>query len=200
MILALALLAALAGTDTVPGVVVVAGTKGEARIAVRADENGNPVLPAAALMSALDGSAKVVEGWAEVAVGSQNFRFLVGAPLCFCGHRLRPLVSGASVTRDTLYLPLQFIAEILPRSQGGRFRYDGARARLSVAGAPDRSPVARGTPPAETKLPNGLRPGHLVTIDPGHGGVDPGTLGSSFPGAPRRRTSPFRWDCSCGAS
>src|SRR4051794_38613822 len=53
------------------GVVVVAGTKGEARISVRTDESGAPVLPAAALMSALDGSAKVVEGWAEVTVGSQ---------------------------------------------------------------------------------------------------------------------------------
>ena len=70
MILLLALLAALTATDTVPGVVVIAGTKGEARIPVRTDENGAPVLPAAVLMSALDGSAKVVEGWAEVAVGA----------------------------------------------------------------------------------------------------------------------------------
>ncbi|HEX6405550.1 MAG TPA: N-acetylmuramoyl-L-alanine amidase [Gemmatimonadales bacterium] len=182
MILVLALLATLAGTDTVPGVVVVAGSKGEARIPVRADESGGPVLPAAALMSALDGSAKVVEGWAEVAVGSQSFRFLVGTPLCFCGNRLRPLAGGASVTRDTLYLPLQFIAEILPASQGNRFRYDGARARLSVAAATDRPPpVARGTPPAEPRLPNGLRPGHQVTLDPGHGGVDPGNPGVFFP-------------------
>src|SRR4051812_28263703 len=138
-------------------------------------------------MSALDGSAKVVEGWAEVAVGSQNFRFLVGAPLCVCSNRLRPLAAAASVTRDTLYLPLQFIAEILPASQGSRFRYDGGRARLSVAGASDRPPVARGTPPKETLLPNGLRPGHLVTLDPGHGGVDPGNPGVFFPRGTREK-------------
>ena len=150
MILLLALLAALTGSHIVPGVVVVAGTKGEARIPVRTDENGAPVLPAAALMSALDGSAKVLEGWAEVSVGSQNFRFLVGAPLCFCGNHLRPLAGAASVSRDTLFLPFQFIAEILPGSPGNRYRYDGMRARLSVGAAPDRPPVARVPPPAET--------------------------------------------------
>jgi N-acetylmuramoyl-L-alanine amidase len=181
VILLLALLAALTGTHIVPGVVVVVGTKGEARIPVRTDENGAPVLPAAALLSALDGSAKVLEGWAEVSVGSQNFRFLVGAPLCFCGNRLRPLAGGASVTRDTLFLPFQFIAEILPGSPGNRYRYDGTRARFSVGGSPDRPPVARVPPPAETRLPNGLRPGHQVTIDPGHGGVDPGNPGVFFP-------------------
>src|SRR6185295_9368668 len=79
------------------------------------------------------------------------------------------------------YLPLQFIAEILPASQGSRFRYDSARARLSVGGAPERPPVARAAAPAESKLPNGLRPGHLVTLDPGHGGVDPGNPGVFFP-------------------
>ena len=95
----------------------------------------------------------------------------------FLRQPLRPLAGAASVTRDTLFLPFQFIVEILPGLQGSRYRYDGMRARLSVAGAADRPPVARVPPPAETRLPNGLRPGHQVTIDPGHGGVDPGNPG-----------------------
>jgi len=35
--------------------------------------------------------------------------------------------------------------------------------------------------PAAGRLPNGLRPGHLVTVDAGHGGVDPGNPGMFFP-------------------
>lgn len=181
MIPLLSLLVSLTGLDSVPSVVTIAGSKGEARIAVRLDDSGAPVLPAAILMSALDGSAKVVEGWAEVSVGRQAFRFLVGAPLCFCGNRLQPLAGAASVTRDTLYLPFQFIAEILPSYLANRYRYDGRRARLSVSGATERPEVARAPVPTETRLPNGLRPGHMVTLDPGHGGVDPGNPGVFFP-------------------
>jgi N-acetylmuramoyl-L-alanine amidase len=183
------LLAGLALVDSAPAVVTVAGSNGEARIPVRADETGAPVLPAAILMSALDGSAKVVDGWAEVSVARQSFRFLVGAPLCFCGNRLQPLAGAASVTRDTLYLPFQFVAEILPSSLGGRYRYDERRARLSIAGRAERPTVARGPPatPKETRLPNGLRPGHQVTLDPGHGGVDPGNPGVFFPRGTREK-------------
>jgi N-acetylmuramoyl-L-alanine amidase len=187
MIAALGLLLSLAAFDSVPSVVTIAGAKGEARVPVRTDETGAPVLPAALLMSALDGSAKVVTGWAEISVARQAFRLLVGAPLCMCGDRLQPMAGSASVTRDTLYLPLQFVAEILPTYLGSRYRYDGRRARLTVAGGPDRGSVARGPAPPETRLPNGLRPGHLVTIDPGHGGVDPGNPGVFFPRGTREK-------------
>ncbi|MBA3556761.1 MAG: N-acetylmuramoyl-L-alanine amidase, partial [Gemmatimonadales bacterium] len=72
----------------------------------------------------------------------------------------------ASVARDTLFLPFQFVAEILPYYLSERYRYDGKAARLED--------LAR-------RLPNGIRPGHIVTIDPGHGGVDPGNPGVYFP-------------------
>jgi N-acetylmuramoyl-L-alanine amidase len=185
----LPLLGLLAVFDSAPGVVTIVGSNGESRIPVRADESGAPVLPAALLMSALNGSAKVVDGWAEVSVSRQAFRFLVGAPLCFWGNRLQPLAGAASVTRDTLYLPFQFVAEILPSSLGNRYRYDGRRARLSISGGSERPTAAR-TPtpaPSETRLSNGLRPGHLVTLDPGHGGVDPGNPGVFFPRGTREK-------------
>ncbi|HZN99200.1 MAG TPA: N-acetylmuramoyl-L-alanine amidase, partial [Gemmatimonadales bacterium] len=147
-------------------------------------------MPAAILMAALDGSAKVTEGWAEVSLARQTFRFLVGAPLCVCGSRLQPLAAAASITRDTLYLPFQFVAEILPTQLGNRYRYDERRARLTVTGAPDREVAARTAPPPpprENLLPNGLRRGHSVTIDPGHGGVDPGNPGVFFPRGTREK-------------
>jgi N-acetylmuramoyl-L-alanine amidase len=183
----IALVAALAWSDSAPAIVTVSGSHGESRIPVRADQTGAPVLPAALLMSALDGSAKLVEGWAEVSVASQEFRFLLGAPLCFCGKRLLPLAGAASVTRDTLYLPLQFIAEILPSSLGNRFHYDSRKARLSVSGGTESRPVAKAPARPENRLPNGLRPGHLVTLDPGHGGVDPGNPGVFFPKGTREK-------------
>jgi N-acetylmuramoyl-L-alanine amidase len=176
-----ALLAGLtAGLDSAPQVVTIAGSKGESRIPVRLDETGAPVVSAPFLMSALDGSAAVIEGWAEVSVARQAFRFLVGAPLYVFSNRLHPLAGAASVSRDTLYLPLQFVAEILPASASSQYRYDGRRARLIVSAAEERPTASRATP-RETKLASGLRPGHIVTIDPGHGGIDPGNPGVFFP-------------------
>jgi N-acetylmuramoyl-L-alanine amidase len=187
----LTLLAALAGMglDSAPAVLTVANAKGESRIPVRTDVTGAPVVAAPVLMIALDGSARLKDGWAEVTVARQDFRFLVGAPLYLFGDRLQPLASAASISDDTLYLPLQFVAEILPSYLGDRYRSDMRRARLIVSGAPGRAPVANANPPTRdvVRLPNGLRPGHIVTIDPGHGGIDPGNPGIFFPRGTREK-------------
>jgi N-acetylmuramoyl-L-alanine amidase len=169
--------------DSAPGVVTVSGARGETRIPVRTDGSGAPVVSAPMLMGALDGSATLAEGWAEVTLGHQAFRFLVGAPLCVISDRIQPLAAAASVTGDTLYLPFQFIAEILPAYLGDRYRYDRRKARLVVTGVSGRVAASKPPTPARevARLPSGLRPGHIVTIDPGHGGVDPGNPGIFFP-------------------
>jgi N-acetylmuramoyl-L-alanine amidase len=114
---------------------------------------------------------------------------LLGAPLYVFDDRLRTLAAAASVSRDTLFLPFQFVAEILPSVLGERYRYDRRRARLIDSGLGSRAAVARA--PAKSgeipRLPNGLRPGHIVTIDPGHGGVDPGNPGVFFPRGTREK-------------
>lgn len=186
----LALLAALAvGLDSAPVVVTVADANGESRIPVRTDATGAPVVSALVLLSALDGSVTVTDGWAEVNVGRQAFRFLIGAPLYLFGDRLQPLAAAASVSRDTLYLPFQFVAEILPSYLSDRYRYDQRRARLIVSAASGRATTIRAPTPSKepARLPNGLRPGHIVTIDPGHGGVDPGNPGVFFPRGTREK-------------
>jgi N-acetylmuramoyl-L-alanine amidase len=187
----LALVAALAaiGLDSAPVVLTIAGARGESRIPVRTDATGAPVVSAPVLMSALDGAARVNDGWADVNVGRQVFRFLLGAPLYLYGDRLQPLAAAASVSQDTLYLPFQFVAEILPSYISERYSYDGRRARLIVSGAPSRTTTARSpeAPKEPARLPNGLRPGHIVTIDPGHGGVDPGNPGVFFPRGVREK-------------
>lgn len=191
MIRVLAILVALAvhGLDSAPAVVTITGVNGETRIPVRADATGAPVVAAPGLMSALAGSVLVTDGWAEVTLGSQSFRFLVGAPLYVFNSQLQPLASAVSVSHDTLFLPFQFVAEILPSYLGDRYRYDRRQARLIDSGGSIRAPVARAPEPAKevSRLANGLRPGHTITIDPGHGGVDPGNPGVFFPRGTREK-------------
>jgi N-acetylmuramoyl-L-alanine amidase len=184
VIAALAFAAMLLGPARVPSEVTVAG----ARIAVRSDLSGAAVVPAAPLLLALHGTMRMDEAWAEVTVARQPFRFLVGAPLCVFGTRLVPLAAQASVTKDSLYLPFQFVAEILPYYLGDRYRYDARQARLDeVSAQVARLGASVASPSAGNRLPNGLRPGHVVTIDPGHGGVDPGNPGIFFPRGTREK-------------
>ena len=185
----LMLILAASVIDSAPDVVTITGVNGETRIPIRADGSGAPVIAAPRLMLALNGSETVSDGWAEVSIGPRSFRFLLGAPLYVFDDRLRPLAAAASISRDTLFLPFQFVAEILPSYLSDRYRYDSRRARLVDAGAGGRTPIAR--TPAEPRevgrLPNGLRSGHMVTIDPGHGGVDPGNPGVFFPRGTREK-------------
>jgi len=196
VIRALAILALFVarGLGSVPSVVTITGVNGETRIPVRVDITGAPVVAAPGLMTALAGSVQVTDGWAEVTLGTQSFRFLVGAPLYLFNNQLQPLAATVSVSHDTLFLPLQFVAEVLPSSLGDRYRYDKKRARLIDSGASGRAPVARApaarapAPAREiNRLANGLRPGHTITIDPGHGGVDPGNPGVFFPRGTREK-------------
>jgi N-acetylmuramoyl-L-alanine amidase len=181
VIVQLALAAALVGSPgTLPREVTIAAVRGEARIPVRSDAAGSPVMPAAPLIAALDGRLRLDGGWAEVVVADQPFRFLVGAPLYLFSSQLLPLAGPASVQGDSLFLPYQFVAEILPYYLAERYRWDPRRARLeelrgrttTLAGRAANNPA---------RLPSGLRPGHVVTVDPGHGGVDPGNPGIFFP-------------------
>ncbi len=180
MLATVALLAALASA---PDQLIVLGAGGETRIPIRNDPAGAPMVPAAQLLTALGGTVTVADAWADVTVARQPFRFLVGAPLYLFSSQLHPLANPVWLTRDTLYLPFQFVAEILPYYLGERYRYDARAARLEDV---SRKGVAKATKPVD-RLPNGLRTGHVVTIDPGHGGVDPGNPGTYFPRGVREK-------------
>jgi N-acetylmuramoyl-L-alanine amidase len=190
MTVALALLLTLArvAVDSAPMMITVLGVKGEAQVPVRTDDSGAPVVAAPALLLALDGSARVADGWAEVNVARQAFRFLVGTPLYVFGHQLQALAGSATVSRDTLYLPFQFVSQVLPSFLRQRYRYDWGGARLIDVTVARREPAPRPQVSSrDRRLPNGLRPGHIVTIDPGHGGIDPGNPGIFFPRGTREK-------------
>src|ERR1041385_8028569 len=101
-----------------PMVVLVSSARGETRVPVRLDPLAGPVLAAPALLPALGGNAAMGDGWADVTVGQRTFHFILGAPLYRLDGKLQPLVGSASVRRDTLQLPIQFVSELLPRALG----------------------------------------------------------------------------------
>lgn len=169
------LLAAAAGTA--PMTLVVATAKGDVRIPIRPGAEAGPLVSATALVPALGGLASVVGAWAHVDIASVPFRLLLGAPYYTVGGVLKPLVGVAIVKRDSLFLPLQFVTQVLPAELKGRFRYDPVSGRLEEV----LPRIAARESGERTPLPSGLNRGHVVTIDPGHGGVDPGNPGKFFP-------------------
>jgi N-acetylmuramoyl-L-alanine amidase len=173
---ALALAAALTFAGAPPRAVTISTTKGDHQIALRTDASGVPVLPASQLVLALGGSIRLTPEWAEVTIVQQNFRFLLGAPMYRFNDKLQALASPVNVTRDTLFLPFQFVAEVLPTFIAERFRYDRRNARLVES----RGRLLADNP-SGGRAAGRLKSRHVVTVDAGHGGVDPGNPGLYFP-------------------
>jgi N-acetylmuramoyl-L-alanine amidase len=97
-----------------------------------------------------------------------------------------PLTRAPYVRGGQLYLPFQFISEVLPRYGGGYF-YDAPRAELRtfVAAVAVRPPSATipaasstlPTTPARVLAPPKRNARRLVVVDAGHGGPDRGMTG-----------------------
>jgi len=188
----------LAAAEPAPMTVLVSTARGDTRIPVRSDPLAGPVVAAPTLMNALNGTLAVEGAWAEVEIARQPFRFLLGAPLYAVGTLVKPLVGAAAVQRDTVFLPIQFVTQVLPGELKERFRYDRASARLveltgrtagPVVAASTSGPASASAPPPRNpdRLPNGLMKGHVVALDPGHGGTDPGNPGVHFPRGVREK-------------
>jgi N-acetylmuramoyl-L-alanine amidase len=137
------------------------------------------------LVSSLEGTA------ARVVVGGRAFDFDLGAPFVRIGDSAYPLVGAPYVARDTLFLPLHWLADYVPRLSAGRYRWDPVSSRLDevvrptvvLAPAPPTAVAASST--LAVAAPNaitGLRLSHTIVVDPGHGGIDPGNPGLHFPG------------------
>jgi N-acetylmuramoyl-L-alanine amidase len=191
MIVLLALVAIL------PQQVFIATPRGLAAIPV-STERGAAAVAAARLMGPL-GLVTSLEGTAvRVVLGGRTFDFDLGSPFVRIDDAAFPLVGAPYVARDTLFLPLHWLADYVPRVSSGRYRWDPLRSRLEetlpVAAVPVRSlpapgPVPMATVPSSSTLTvgtanpiTGLRLAHTIVVDPGHGGIDPGNPGQTFPG------------------
>ena len=178
----------------------VASSRGERRVAVR-DERGWPAVAAPDLEAALSVAASVTEGSAaRVRAAGRSFDFVLEASYFRFGGRVFALAGPPYVARDTLFVPLQWVVEYLPRLVPGRFRYDAQRSRLveapgvsaDAAALPEGEMLATDTPPLRPPPAQphrdgvavrpsargaGLRLPHIVALDAGHGGPDVGMLG-----------------------
>jgi N-acetylmuramoyl-L-alanine amidase len=156
-----------------PASVVVATARGEVAVPVQSTR-GHPAVAADPLAALLPLSHAVEDGWATVTFGGQPFRFLLDAPAVEDAGRVIPLAGGAYMAGDTLYVPLQWLTDYIPRRFREAYRYDPVAGRFEEAGL---APVVRTTSPPVKRHPvTGLRATHTVAVDAGHGGSDPGTV------------------------
>jgi N-acetylmuramoyl-L-alanine amidase len=163
-----------------PPQVLIATPRGTTPIPVTT-ERGSAALAAPLVAEALHLTTTLDGSQATIGVGGAVFVFQLGAPFVRADGVVYALVCAPYLARDTLFLPLDWLAVSLPRALGSRYRWDPGGARLEelppvVAVIPSTSPL----PP--TNLLTGLRLPHAIVIDPGHGGVDPGNPGLYFPG------------------
>ena len=185
----LLLLAAL-----VPQQVLIVSARGQTSIPV-SNERGAAAVAAILLAQPL-GLATSLDGSAiSVTLDGRAFDFELDSPFVRYGGIAYPLVSAPYIARDTLFLPLHWLTDYVPRLLAGRYRWDPWLARLDEitvsaavpAPAPSSAPpsVVLSAPPASTsRVPNpmtGLRQPHTIVVDPGHGGIDPGNPGLHFP-------------------
>jgi len=168
-----------------PGELVVTTARGADRIPLRRDAVAGSLVPLERLARAVGATVDVARPWVEVSGAGSRFRFLVGTPLLDDGGTLRILPATTSAIGDSVWVPLAFVAEVLADPARKQWTWDAGATRLSagppvsqLVTRPAASPRAsRGVAPPS----GGLRPGHVVTVDAGHGGSDPGNDGAAFP-------------------
>ncbi len=171
-------------------VVVIATARGETSVPVTM-ERGSAAIAAPLLAGPLGLTLALDGSRVTIGLAGAVFVFQLGAPFVRAGGVVYGLVAEPYVARDTVFLPVAWLADCVPRVLSARYRWDPATLRLAevaVAGAAVAVPPAA-APPATVAAPRGppnpttgLRLRHAIVIDPGHGGVDPGNPGRYFPG------------------
>lgn len=162
----------------VPQQVLIATPRGQVSIPVT-NEQGTAAVAAVLLAQPLGLTVSLDGSAAHVTLGDRSFDFDLGSPFVRYESAVYPLVGAPYVARDTLFLPLHWLTDHVPRLLAGRYRWDPWLARLDERTAPPPS-----LPPPTIAAPNpitGLRMVHTIVVDPGHGGIDPGNPGLHFP-------------------
>ena len=144
-----------------------------------------PLVSLNALALGLGATVERGDPWVTLQTAAGRFRFLAGTALVQDGVTLRGLPAVSRRRGDSLLVPLAFVAEILASVTRQAWTYVAATGVLREGGGmvPIANRPSRTTTGDEqrSRLPGGLRPEHHVTIDPGHGGTDPGNPGMFFP-------------------
>ncbi|HEX4574746.1 MAG TPA: N-acetylmuramoyl-L-alanine amidase [Gemmatimonadales bacterium] len=193
---------------TPPETVMITTPRGATSVPVTM-ERGSAALAAPLLTEPLRLTIIVDGSRVLVNLRGTLFVFQLGAPYVRHEGTVYGLVGEPYTARDTVFLPLVWLTDCVPRALGPRYRWDAAARRLEELPVADRvaAPPTPGlerpgpaalipavAPPAtpltpvvavpRDRAPNpltGLRFPHAVVIDPGHGGADPGNPGLYFP-------------------
>ena len=129
---------------TPPWTVRIATHRGETSVPVRFEQGAAIAAP---LLAGPLGLVVVIEGArATVVLEGVGFVFAIGSPYARVGTRFCQLVDESYVVRDTLFLPLVWLTDCVPRVFGTRFRWDPVMGLLTETGDP--SLVVRDTSPA----------------------------------------------------
>lgn len=173
-------------TVLAPQQVLIATPRGQVSIPVTSERGAAAVAgillaQPLGLTLSLDGSA------VRVTLSERTFEFDLGSPFVRHEGAVYPLVGAPFVARDTVFLPLQWLTGHVPRLLASRYHWDPWLARLDEVATATPPAVATRPPvagPASSTAPHpltGLRLGHTIVVDPGHGGIDPGNPGLHFP-------------------
>ena len=173
-----------------PQQVLIATPRGQARIPVTAERGISAV--AAILLSQPLGLVTSLDGSTiRATLAGVEFEFELDSPFFRYAGTAYAMVGAPYVARDTVFLPLHWLSDHVPRLLAARYRWDPGLARLdervvSTAAAAVTAAAPSPSVPAiaSTAAPNpitGLRLPHTIVVDPGHGGVDPGNPGLHFP-------------------
>ena len=127
-----------------PETVRVSTPRGTASIPVNHDRGASVAAP---LLADALGLAVVLEGSrAVVVVDGAGFVFALGSPFARIGSETCQLVDESYVARDTLFLPLVWLTDCLPRVFGARFQWDPGAGLLTERPPPDGSVAANDAP------------------------------------------------------
>jgi N-acetylmuramoyl-L-alanine amidase len=179
--IALALAFQVAAAAPAPGVVVVRDGAMTTQVPVTI-VGGEPTVRADVLMIALRGT--LVTGTNlhyTLALPRARLALIDGIPFAKLDTLTIPLSRAPQVRGGQLYLPFQFVSEVIPRFGGG-YSYDVAQGELrntvnpTIAARPASAPS---TPPIAARSAPASKPAQrkLVVIDAGHGGPDNGMTG-----------------------
>jgi hypothetical protein len=105
-----------------PPAVVIATRRGETSVPVTT-ERGWGAVAAPLLAAPLELSVALDGPRATVGLSGAVFVFQLGAPFVRMGAIVCGLVGEPYLTRDTLFLPLSWLADCLPRTLGARYRW-----------------------------------------------------------------------------
>ena len=148
------------------------------------------------------GATTTVRGTTTViAMFGDTISVSAGSPFFRAGRQVYQLAHVPLAAAGTLMLPEQFFIQWLPARYGDRVQYLAGALRLTAnvttaastaaaavtgnGSAPARQAPARATPPATPPVTRATAPEtnarttRIVVLDPGHGGVDPGSAGPS---------------------